>query len=433
MDAETSALITAINLFTIYSHRKQLFPFSWSIRVNSDDRQNWDLVEIGTTQGPGTQAPQPVGSSGQLGKEQTRANIEDLFSRHGVEFGQPDSTPHPGTCSVGAELPQDFIRQDGGPTETFSEAPGAYGCSCGDSSTRSAPYETVSALAPWPSPEVGVEMRYSDYTGLPHDLQLVVRSLVPSGRSAPGAGIQAFFGIHGYLGHQLGSHIQWTHSVRGMDGSPTALAYQLPWVVGSTIALSCLRGCLQGRDVLVCTDNTVTVAYINRQGGLRSRRMLQLARHHLIWSPKHLWSLHAIHIQECLIRVRRAALSQVDLFASPETTHCQWFYSLSEATLGTDALAHTGTQGPVQICVPPNEPTSTDTVQDQGGRGAGPVSGSILSQQDLVHGTHARRDSSPPADSSEEGSGFLETGHPLAPTSRFWKLHVWSLDGTRMF
>ncbi len=237
MDAETSALITAINLFTIYSHRKQLFPFSWSIRVNSDDRQNWDLVEIGTTQGPGTQAPQPVGSSGQLGKEQTRANLEDLFSRHGVEFDQPDSTPHPGTCSVGAELPQDFIRQDGGPTETFSEAPGAYGCSCGDSSARSAPYETVSALAPWPSPEVGVEMRYSDYTGLPHDLQLVVRSLVPSGRSAPGAGIQAFCGIHGYLGHRLGSHVQWTHSVRGMNGSPTALAYQLPRVVGSTHCL----------------------------------------------------------------------------------------------------------------------------------------------------------------------------------------------------
>ncbi len=42
-------------------------------------------------------------------------------------------TPHPGTCSVGAELPQDFIRQDGGPTETISEVLGAYGCSRGDS------------------------------------------------------------------------------------------------------------------------------------------------------------------------------------------------------------------------------------------------------------------------------------------------------------
>ncbi len=42
--------------------------------------------------------------------------------------------PHPGTWSVGAELPQDFIRQDGGPTESLSEAPGACGCNRGDSS-----------------------------------------------------------------------------------------------------------------------------------------------------------------------------------------------------------------------------------------------------------------------------------------------------------
>ncbi len=77
-----------------------------------------------------------------------------------------------------------------------------------------------------------------------------------------------------------------------------------------------------------------------------------------------------------------------------------------------------GTQlapGPAQICVPPSEPTSTDTVQDQGGRGAGLVSGSILAQQDLVPGTHAPRDSPSLANSSEEGSAFSETGHPMAP------------------
>ncbi len=71
----------------------------------------------------------------------------------------------------------------------------------------------------------------------------------------------------------------------------------------------------------------------------------------------------------------------------------------------------TGTQlapGPAQVCVPPSEPTNTDTVQDQGGRGAGLVSGSIL----------APRDSPSLADSSEEGSAFSETGHPLAPVSR---------------
>ncbi len=65
------------------------------------------------------------------------------------------------------------------------------------------------------------------------NLQPVDRSLIPSGRSAPGASIQACCGIHRCLGHQPGYHVQWARSVRGMDGSPTALAYQLPQVAGS--------------------------------------------------------------------------------------------------------------------------------------------------------------------------------------------------------
>ncbi len=346
------------------------------------------------TQGPGAQAPQPVGPSGQLGKEQTRANAEDLFSRHGVGFGQPDSTPHPGTCSVGAELPQDFIRQDGGPTETLSEAPGAYGCSCGDSSARSAPYETASALAPWPNPELGVVQitpacrkifsPWSDpsflWAGVPLE-QVSRHAAVFTDASATGRG--ATYNGHEVLGVWTGPQLRWHINCLEL------LAVRL--------ALSCLRGRLQGKDVLVRTDNTATVAYINRQGGLRSHRMSQLARHLLLWSQKHLRSLRAIHIPGVLNRaadeLSRAALpgewrlhpqavqliwsrfgvAQVDLFASPETTHCQWFYSLTEATLGTDALAP-------RACAnmrSPSEPTSTDTVQDQGGRGAGLVSGSI--------------------------------------------------------
>ncbi len=37
--------------------------------------------------------------------------------------------------------------------------------------------------------------------------------------------------------------------------------------------------------------------------------------------------------------------AQVDLFASPDSAHCQLFYSLTEGTLGTDALAHSWPQG----------------------------------------------------------------------------------------
>ncbi len=125
---------------------------------------------------------------------------------------------------------------------------------------------------------------------------------------------------------------------------------------------------LHERHVLVQTDNTATVAYINHQGALLSCRKSQLARHLLLWSQKHLRSLRAVHVQGELNHAadeisRQPALSgewwllpmvvqliwrrfrdaQVNLFASPDTSHCQLFYSLSEGTFGTDALAVSST------------------------------------------------------------------------------------------
>ncbi len=69
------------------------------------------------TRGFGAQSPQPDGPSGQLGKEQTRTNADDLFSRYGVGFGRTVSMPHRGTGSVGVELPEYIQRQDSGPTD----------------------------------------------------------------------------------------------------------------------------------------------------------------------------------------------------------------------------------------------------------------------------------------------------------------------------
>ncbi|KAL0165844.1 hypothetical protein M9458_037688, partial [Cirrhinus mrigala] len=45
--------------------------------------------------------------------------------------------------------------------------------------------------------------------------------------------------------------------------------------------------------------------------------------------------------------------AQVDLFASPETFHCQLFYSLTEGTLGMDALAHSWLRGLHKYVFPP--------------------------------------------------------------------------------
>ncbi len=81
----------------------------------------------------------------------------------------------------------------------------------------------------------------------------------------------------------------------------------------------------------------------------------------------------------------------------------------------------TGTQlaaGPSQVCISPSEPSRTDTVQGQGGRGADPARGAILTHQDLVPRADAPRDSPSLADSSEERSTDSETGHLMALASR---------------
>ncbi len=248
------------------------------------------------------------------------------------------------------------------------------------------------------------------------------------------------------------------HAVSGVWTGP-----QLHWhincleLLAVRLALSRLRGRLQRKHVLVRTHNTATVAYINRQGGLRSRCMSQFARHLLLWSQKHLRSLRAIHIPGVFNRaadeLSRAALpgelrlhpqavqliwgrfgaAQVDLFASPETTHCQEFYSLTEATLGTDALAHSWPRGLRKYAFPPVSllaQTLCKIREDE-------------EQVLLVAPYWPNRTWFPEL-------MLLATGPPWPiplrkdllsqrrgtlwhPRPDLWKLHVWSLDGTRRF
>ncbi len=232
------------------------------------------------------------------------------------------------------------------------------------------------------------------------------------------------------------------HAVSGVWTDP-----QLHWHINCLellavhLALNRLKRRLRGEHVLVRTDNTATVAYINRQGGLRSRRMSQLARHLLLWSRKHLRSLRAIHIPGLLNRTadelsraalpgewrlhpqtvqliwRRFGLAQVDLFASLETSHCQLFYSLTDGTLGTDALAHSWPRGLRKYAFPPVSLLAQTLCK-------------VREEEEqilLVAPYWPTRTwfpelmllvTAPLADSSEEGSTDSETGHLMAPASR---------------
>ncbi len=188
------------------------------------------------TQGYGAQLPQPVGTSGQPGKEQTLPYAEDLFSRHGVGLGQPHSTSLRGACSVNAEMPGVSPAQEGGSTETFSEAPGAYGILSRYHAARIASYETASALAPRPSPEMGMAPRHIPgltHPVLPSHLQPMVGPCLSSGRSSPRASIQACCCFNRRLCHGLGGHVQRARSRGALDRAPAAVAYQLPRVAGS--------------------------------------------------------------------------------------------------------------------------------------------------------------------------------------------------------
>ncbi len=76
--------------------------------------------------------------------------------------------------------------------------------------------------------------------------------------------------------------------------------------------------------------------------------------------------------------------------------------------------------GHLQVSISPSEPCCTDTVQDQGGRGADPACGAIQAHSDLVPRADAR-DSPSLADSSEEGSTDSETG-------TLWQPHPCKFD-----
>ncbi len=126
---------------------------------------------------------------------------------------------------------------------------------------------------------MGVAARHApgpSHSGLPPNLQAVVYT------DAFAKGWGATFNRLAVSGVWTGPKLHWHISCLEL------LAIHL--------ALNHLKRRLWAEHVLVRTENTATVAYINRKGGLRSRRMSQFARHLLLWSQKHLRSLHVIHI-----------------------------------------------------------------------------------------------------------------------------------------
>ncbi len=124
---------------------------------------------------------------------------------------------------------------------------------------------------------------------------------------------------------------------------------------------------LRGHHVLVRTDNTAVVSYINHQGGLRSRPLYKLAHQILLWSQDKFLSLRALYIPgylnvgpdvlsrqgprpgewmlhpEVVKQIWRIFYqAEVDLFATQVNAQCPLWFSLAPpAPLGLDAMVQT--------------------------------------------------------------------------------------------
>ncbi len=158
------------------------------------------------------------------------------------------------------------------------------------------------------------------------------------------------------------------HPARGLWGG-----HQLTWHINCLEMLAVFRALkhflpdLRNHNVLVRTDNTAVVSYINHQGGLRSRPLYKLAHQILVWSQDKFLSLRAVYIPghlnlgadilsrqgprpgewrlhpEVVKQIWRIlGQAQVDLFATHQTSHCPLWYSLTHpAPLGLDAMVQT--------------------------------------------------------------------------------------------
>ncbi|KAI2668522.1 Transposon Tf2-11 polyprotein [Labeo rohita] len=191
-------------------------------------------------------------------------------------------------------------------------------------------------------------------------------------------------------------------SLSQRNASDRRIPHQLTWHINCLemlavfLALKHFLPDLRDRHVLVRTDNTAVVSYINHQGGLRSRPLYKLAHQILVWSQDKLLSLRAVYVPghlnlgadilsrqgprpgewmlhpEVVKQIWRVfGPAQVDLFATRENTQCPLWYSLVHpAPLGLDAMVQTW-------------PSSRESAP---GRGVPPSSSPVLAGPSMVLG-----------------------------------------------
>ncbi len=245
---------------------------------------------------------------------------------------------------------------------------------------------------------------------------------------------------------RLGYAIQfarWPPKFNGVDRAPTALAHQLPGAVGSAFSLAAVPATAVGQARASPHGQHCGGLVYQPAGGYT------ITPHVTARPPSPPLESHAVQVTACCSHpgaaqsCGRRALTTAHVprrMATPSRDDPADLESIRGSSgrpvclprvlplpavllpdRGPPRHRRTGIQlasGLTQVCVSPSEPTCTDTVQAQGGRGAGAAGCAPLAHPDLVSRTHFPRDSTSLAHSSEEGPPFSGARHHMAPASR---------------
>ncbi len=225
-----------------------------------------------------------------------------------------DGTPHGGACPSSAELPEFLQRQECGTTETFQRLLGHVASAAAVTPLGLLHVRTTSALATLPGPRWA--WRHGTLRVGHHPAVLPLPQPLDGPCLSTGRGALEQVSRHTVVTTDASS-TGWGTTCNRQAASGLWTGPRLLWHIDCLelwavhLALRQFRPLLLGKHVLVRTDNTVAVSYINRLGGIRSHRMSQLARHLLLWSHTQFKSLRTVHIPGKLNRAADALSRQL--------------------------------------------------------------------------------------------------------------------------
>ena len=171
---------------------------------------------------------------------------------------------------------------------------------------------------------------------------------------------------------RVGRSLKRTYCQRDLVTTRKQTAYKLLGTKGSLSTLKEFQNLCADKIVLVATDNTTIVSYINKEGGMRSGTICALLRRILTWCARHQVTLKARHIPGWL-NVVADKLSHLGQTIQTVVSPSRGFpnYMQQVAPVSDRSICHKIQQQVTSVCV-----TSTGRLSSSSGCTRLPMGGS---------------------------------------------------------